>query len=231
MNKHLVGISAAAALSFGSATSFAQDDFATAGTFAFGVERVFGLYLAQRAEETPTDEDTDDYTQFSFAWGGVPPTVYSIPRVGFDYFVIDGLSLGGSIAYWSLDIESENLDKTDGSVATGGSEQSAFLFSPRVGYAVMFSDVVGIWPRGGITYYSRSFDADGAPPEVDENELAFTAEFHLILAPVEHVGITIGPVIDFGITGEVDDPDPDNPDPDLQNRSFGIAVAGIFGWI
>jgi len=92
--------------------------------------------------------------------------------------------------------------------------------------------VVGIWPRGGITYWSDSFDdQDDNLGDQDSNEFGLTLEFHLVLVPIEHVGITVGPVLDFMFAGEVDRPNPNAQDPDLHTTSFGIAVAGMFGYI
>ena len=251
MKRILTSLAAAAALSSVTAPALAQGkDFATQGTFAFGVERAFGVYIGTRKLETECppapgpgscEELNHDYTRFSllvsgpgdddFGFSGAP-IPYMSPRVGFDYFVIDGLSLGGSIGFWSYSEERDIQDKTDGSI--GGQEDfdhTGFLFSPRVGYAIMFGDVVGIWPRGGLTFWTDTRDDNrDNVAETDSNEFALTLEFHLVLVPVEHVGITIGPVLDFGFAGEMDVPGP-FPDPDLHTTNFGIFVAGVFGYI
>jgi hypothetical protein len=95
----------------------------------------------------------------------------------------------------------------------------------------MFGDVFGIWPRGGLTFWSDSRDNNRDNlGDFDSHEFALTLEFQLVFIPLEHVGITVGPVLDFGFAGEIDDPG-QGPDPDLHTTNFGIAVAGMFGWL
>jgi hypothetical protein len=255
MKRILTSLAAAAALSSLSTSALAQGkDFATQGTFAFGVERAFGVYIGKRKWETEClppgapgpngcEELTHDYTRVSLLVSGPgdddlgfsgAPNPYLSPRVGFDYFVIDGLSLGGSLGFWSYSEEREIQDKTDGSIPQGSIEDfdhTGFLFSPRVGYAIMFSDVFGIWPRGGLTFWTDSRDDNRDNfGDTDSNEFALTLEFQLVFVPLEHVGITVGPVLDFGFAGEIDQPGP-GPDPDMHTTNFGIFVAGMFGYI
>jgi hypothetical protein len=231
--KSLAGLTAAGVLL---AASGAQaDPFAEQGTFAFGVERVFGFYLAERTLDNNLEERKEESKGFSFAMSGYPLVPYQLPRVGIDYFVIDGLSIGGSIGFASQDVDSSRFDKRNNRPDFDDSfERNTFLFHPRVGYAVMFGDVIGIWPRGGITYVSSSDDDtrfNNQRREVDESEFALTAEFHLIISPIEHVGITVGPVIDFGLTGKRENRNPNDPDYDLRQRNIGLFSVGLFGWI
>jgi hypothetical protein len=128
--------------------------------------------------------------------------------------LIDKLSLGGSVLYSSVDAEVE-----DG----GEVGRTDFALLPRVGYLHMFGKVVGIWPRGGIGYYSTSFQNDD-----DANLWAFYAEcmFPIVLAP--HFGVLAGLTFDQSFTGTFD---PDNgPERDLMMRSIALQV-GLFGWL
>src|SRR6185503_15220765 len=90
--------------------------------------------------------------------GGVASGVYQAPRIGFDYFIINGLSLGGSF--------------TIVSISTDAGSGTDILFAPRVGYAYMFSDMFGIWPRGGFSYWHQSVDPDG-PGDQSAHAFAF----------------------------------------------------------
>ena len=46
-------------------------------------------------------EGENDWTSVSFGWR-YAPSVFDAPRIGFDYLVIDSLSVGGSIAFIRL---------------------------------------------------------------------------------------------------------------------------------
>lgn len=207
-------------------------EFADKGTFAFGVERVFGFYRTHRDLDNGQQERTNDRNTFSFAITSFPaPVPYALPRLGFDVFIIDHLSLGGSFGFatWDNDEDRTNLTGNGNrNTQTQETKSTLFLVSPRVGYAVMFGDVVGIWPRGGLTYYSQT-DSNGN--DVNEHSFALTLEFHLVIVPLEHVGITLGPVIDIGFAGNREPDNPNDPDWDLTQHSFGFIAAGMFGWL
>jgi hypothetical protein len=206
-------IGAAAVLCAGPA--LAQQTFGPQGTAAFSGDRLFGMYWGSVELETGAGDAETDYSSFGFAWQG-PAHVgpYTVPRLAFDYFVIDSLSIGGSIAYATYEIDPPG---------PGEGEGSAFIFAPRVGYVWMFSDVIGFWLRGGFTYHS--FDDEGIFPS-DENGFAFTADPMFVITPTDHFGFVLGPVIDFTISGERETP---AGDIDVNYANFGIAM-GPMGW-
>ena len=61
----------------------------------------------------------------------------------------------------------------------------------------MFSKVVGFWPRIGITYQ------DQKTPVGHSGILAITVEANLVIVPVEHAAITVGPTVDAGLSGKL----------------------------
>jgi hypothetical protein len=73
------------------------------------------------------------HNQLLGAPGWVP---WDTPRVGFDYFIIDGLSLGAhlGIGFYALD----------------GNSAGWVSFLPRVGYAFSLSQTIDFWPRVGL---------------------------------------------------------------------------------
>jgi hypothetical protein len=205
-----------ATVMFGAGPALAQQVFGPQGTAAFSADRLFGFYAVSEEVEFPGGDQEWDTTTFGFAWQGPAHfSPYTVPRLGFDYFVINSLSIGGSIAYANYDRDPPG-DGPD-------QEFSAFIFAPRVGYVWMFSDVIGFWLRGGLTYHSYSFDDEG-----DENAFAFTADPMFVITPTPHFGFIVGPVMDFSITGERDY----GPlgDLDLRYTTFGIS-AGLIGWL
>lgn len=208
-----LSVAAGAVALLGAAPAVAQE-FSSQGQLVFSADRMFGLTWSQLTIENPGpgDDVEIEANGFAFGWRGRDqPTPFDTPRLGVDYFVIDHLSIGGSIAYASY---GDDFD------------YSEFLFSPRVGYVIMFSELFGFWPRGGLTYHSRD-DDEGAFGDNEENGLAFTAEAMFLWTPVEHFGITFGPTFDIDMFGERETP---GQDLDQSYRSFGIHV-GMFGYI
>jgi hypothetical protein len=152
----------------------------------------------------------DNVTSLSLSWRGSPDqSPFDVPRLAFDYLVIDHLSIGGSLGYASYDYDQQN----DGSM---------FIFSPRVGYAYAFGKVVGIWPRGGFTYHSSSIDTLW-----DEKGFALSLECPFTFSPASHFAFHIGPSFDIDMFGSRD------PSPiDKGDRTYrAVALnGGILGW-
>jgi hypothetical protein len=150
------------------------------GDFVIGAERVFGFYSVNVDWDGPGNGNNDyDATSAGLGFQG-PVSVLAIPRVGLDYFIVDSLSLGGNIGFYS-----NNGD--------GGADQSGLLFAPRVGYAVPFSPEWGIWPRGGLTYVSIN--------DPDFSVGALSAELPLYFMPAPNVGFFTSLMLDIGLTG------------------------------
>jgi hypothetical protein len=189
------------------------ETFGQARQLALSADRLFGFAIT-KDKETVTDPvsgqeqtTTTTYTGFSILGRGLGiDPLYNTPRLGVDYFVIDGLSLGGSITYMTTSTKDESPVRT-----RDGPTYSAFVFAPRVGYALMFNDFVGIWPRAGITYYNAKIETESTntvngvtTTSTTTNKLdgiALTAEVPLILSPAPHVALTLGPTLDFPLSG------------------------------
>ena len=148
--------------------------FGNKGDMTFSAERLMGINFFS---EAPGPSAT--HIAFGMASPGASQSVYLLPRFGFDYFVIDNLSLGGSLAFGDVDPEGNN------------NSRSGALIAFRVGYAIEFSKVFGFWPRGGFTYHNFTND----------EEFGLTIEAMFYAAPVEHFAITFGPLMDLGIAG------------------------------
>jgi hypothetical protein len=187
------------------------------GTFTVGAERLTGVYHASLENDPfpnqppqPQNYDDDSVTAIVFLGNGGyadrardpvrgdSRNMYAVPRVGFDYFIINGLSLGGSISILTHSNNDRHPRNEDYSVTN-------FLFAPRVGYAYMFGSVVGIWPRGGLSYVSGSFSPDGWEASRSSHYFAFEIDVPLIIAPVKNFGITVGPLFDVTFGGSQTD--------------------------
>jgi hypothetical protein len=103
---------------------------------------------------------------------------------------------------------------------------SLFLVSPRVGYAIPFSDMFAFWPRGGITYAASRAEADNGD-EISASVFALSVEAMFAITPVDHVAILLGPYLDIGLTGEAEEQDVGDPaiDRDIGYLSFGASAA------
>lgn len=169
MRKHFIrevlGSAALAAVTALVAPAHAEP-FGRAGDVSFAADRLMGFYLYAPGDGGP------NYTLFSLGMNpGLNP--YAVSRLGIDGFVTDHLSIGGSLAFWSIGRRGS---------ATGG------MVAPRVGYAIDFSDSFGFWPRGGLTY--MNFDGN--------DEFALTLEGMFYASPAPHFAFIFGPAFDIG---------------------------------
>jgi len=221
--KHLgLGLVAASVLVSGSALA----DPGEQGQFALGAERLMGFSHSRHSSEDDFGKQTTTYNNLTLLANPMAGifTAYSIPRVGFDYFPTQGFSVGGAISYTRVGISSE-LEPSTGESTDSGGTLSLFMISPRVGYAAMFNESVGIWPRAGITYLSTSTSDDDDSSESEGSALALSVEAPLLFMPVDNVAITFGPTIDYGLStsGESTDSEGNTTeDDDNPSHEFGV---------
>lgn len=160
--------------------------FGSAGDFSISFERLVGYartsWIFKRTGED--EKGTVDHVGGLISPGGGLVS-FSAPRVAFDYFVSRGLSLGGSFGYGAN---------------SGDDAQKIRLITlaPRIGYALMFGDVVGIWPRLGPTYQLMLSEPENSWL------LAGTAELPLVLVAGQHAAFQLGPRLDWAFLGERD---------------------------
>lgn len=201
-------------------------DFAEQGEFIVSGDRLVGFTHSSQSvdPDLPGQNDIDtNYDNFALLGqsemtGGFT-SPYSIPRVSFDYFVIDGLTIGGSLVFDTLSVNGDNN--------VGDYDATLFALAPRIGYAFMFSDVAGFWPRGGFTFYHLSEDVQNS----SETGFGFNLDFPFVFVPAEHTAILVGPAIDLGLIGDGSwdfGPGP-NTDYKRQIIDFGI-YAGLGIW-
>jgi hypothetical protein len=205
--KHIqVGILSAAVL-LAAPSIRAEDKFGGAGQIVISAERLFGVVAAsetQKADGSPV-ETTGKSTTISFLSQPAASafTNYSFARVGVDFFPIDGLSLGAAIGVFSVSTSSE-AEGGGTTVEQDGPTLTGFVLAPRVGYAYLFHPMVGVWPRGGITYVNAggSYDSPtGGSSESSANRLAVSLDVPLVIVPAPHAAITVGPTLDLGVSG------------------------------
>jgi hypothetical protein len=214
----------AAALAFSTATlaassAFAQmEDFGKSGSMGFSAERLFAFYSAKhKVEGGNGNTDTSSYSGFGFGWGAIAYP-FNVPRLGFDYFIIDQLSLGGALGYAKFNDDNDR--------PTNNGDLEIFMIAPRVGYWIPIGGVVGFWPRGGLTYHSVSPDGDNN----DSHGIAMTLEAMFGIGPVEHFAFLVGPTADFDFSGSRECRINGRDDRcNYKYQSFGAQV-GLMGW-
>jgi hypothetical protein len=160
-----------------SAGGVGGDGFSYAGIFGFAHQG----YSAARFNNT----GDDTYSTNTF-W--IAPSA--------DFFVIDGLSIGGLV----------QLSTTSGSYTTQVNNNvtqtfdlpttTNFTFLPRIGYLYGFTDRFGIWPRAGFGYASRQTANVGAgnnPGKESTYGFLLDIDVGFVWRPVEAVYFHVGP--------------------------------------
>ncbi len=182
-----------------SASASAQT-FGEKGQLAISAERLFGFVHNSSTTTFNGVDSTTKTDSFSLLSSTLTPVgagagglAYSQPRVAGDYFVIDNLSVGAALGYSHVSFSRPANANTN--IETSG---DSWTFAPRAGYAIAFTDMIGIWPRAGFTYRSFSVGNDGG------HVLALTLEAPFTFSLIPHVVFTAGPTLDIGLGGSID---------------------------
>jgi hypothetical protein len=197
--------------------------------FVFGVDRVMGVSWDRATQEPDGGETTSKATNVNlFATSGnqsllVPTT--NFPRLALDFFVTEGVSLGGSFFFMSSSLSQEQ-DPDPNNVSGDVGTLTTWGISPRVGYAYAIDETFSIWPRLGITYMNTNFEDDDGN-EQNLNALELTAEVMFGISPFSHFAILIGPFLDLGLSGNAKSKPNvgDSSEVDTKLTSFGLAVS------
>ncbi|HEX3776555.1 MAG TPA: hypothetical protein VHV51_18915 [Polyangiaceae bacterium] len=196
--QHALGCALGAATLLVSSGAFAQT-FGEKGQLAISAERLFGYAHSSQTTSAAGGDVTYKYESFALLSSpiatGPNELIYNPPRIAGDYFVIDNLSVGAALGYSNMSV----TVPTTGNVLQQGPSGDSWLFAPRVGYSLLFSDIVGFWPRGGFTY--RSFSGND---NTGGHVFALTLEAPFTFMLIPHVVFTAGPTLDLGLGGSVD---------------------------
>jgi len=242
----------AVALICGTRPALAQGaGFADRHQLVIGAERLTGFYITSGSTEldgtigtalqAPYAFDSDDSsTRVTFLGGGLAGEPASFPRLGADFFIIDHVSAGGSLSYASRADESDIQTQTGPLQGSSVEEESSSLLSLnlRGGYGLMFSKLLGVWGRGGVTYTSltQEFDSvdddDSDRIELDASLFALSLDAQLIASPLDQVAFSLGPQLDIPLSGSVEASNTElatNVDGDVSILTFGVS-AGMLVW-
>jgi len=163
------------------------------GTWSLAVERVFGFRRATTKTEVNGQTDSTTSTSISLFSNFSAQDGYPSARVALDYIFPSGVSLGGALAFQSVNPDEDQDDDN----------QTAWLLAPRVGYFASVTSSFGIWPRGGLTYVTTDLGGDN-----DQSATAITVEVPLVFAlEGRSVGLSLMPYVDLGVGGGTDEVD------------------------
>lgn len=213
--------------------------FGARGQLIVGAERMFGLSFGttkdvDAATSTTTTQST---TNVNVLWSPGPLAVYEIPRLSCDYVAVAGLTLGGSVGYFSR-------SGTSTVEAIGGSTKRdamyAFLVAPRVSYTLPLSERIAFWPRAGVTYHAKGAESTSAgtspvTTRVWANGFGVDMEAMFALSFAPSVAAVAGPVLDLPVSGtqrmQQTGPNalPPQPDDRLRQTNWGLAF-GLIGY-
>jgi len=206
---HRISSIALAATLFGLAgTANAQGygaAFGSKGQVTFGAERLFGFHWVDNHwEDWDGTRRSASGTSVGFGWYWAQRMQFNQPRLGVDFFVIDDLSIGGALGFFSM----------HGRNGTGN--EDGFIISPRVGFNVPLSQVVKFWPKVGLTFISVN----------DDKAFGISGEANFAFFPRQNWAFLVTPTLDLAPFGSRDY---DNrPNGDFSAYSIGGSF-GILG--
>jgi hypothetical protein len=218
--------------------------FGGRGQVILSADRLFGLsFWSAKLEGNNGATSTDSGTAINLLWGDNSSISgpYSTPRLGLDFTVTDGVSLGGSIGFISRSGKNEaSAGSGSATVTTDNPTVTGFAFAPRGGYILALNPLLGFWFKGGITYYTASSKTEvtaGGQTQTDttsNNGFSLNIEPELVITPVPHFGLTIGAVADIPLSGnakfERSGAITGSEEHPYKITNFGI-IAGILGHI
>jgi hypothetical protein len=218
------------------------DNLGEEAQITFGVDRVMGLAF----DRAKVDQDVSGTTVTTtnktttiglFGMTGAQSTGL-VPRLALDYFVMESISVGGSLIY----ISQTGTQDTEGGGLNGSTDLptiTTFELAPRVGYCMAFDETFSFWPRAGITYFSQKAETTITDPatgtsstSTDTNSgLDLTLEGMVGISPFSNFAMLVGPYLDLGLSGTSKNEPASGTatENDLKATSYGLAVS-ILGY-
>jgi hypothetical protein len=174
--------------------------FGDKGQLAITAENLFAFSSERVAQSFPDGEHSVTTNRFGFLYSEGSATPRG-PQVGGHYFIIPSLSLGGTLGYESRGGSVSQPVGNRGIVTQDSESISTFVFVPKVGYALMLTNILGFWFRGGPGFF-RIGTSDPAGRVRDANSyLLLSLDAFFVVTPVQHVGFYVGPQADISFSG------------------------------
>jgi len=210
----------------------AQGRFGDKGQLAITAENLFAFSSERVGQNLPDGEHSVTSNRFGLLYSQGSPTPRG-PQVGGHFFVIPSLSIGATLGYEARGGSVTQPQGNRGLITRDTDNISTFVFVPKVGYALMFNNVIGFWFRGGPGFFRLGVtDAiDTRVKDVDTFWLLSLDAF-FVVSPVQHFGFYVGPQADISFSGSHSHTD----DNGIQTswsasyRSLGLGL-GLIGYI
>jgi hypothetical protein len=207
-----------------SAMAQPKGDFGQQGQFIISADRLFQLFAFDNVSQgdlvpgglggnVKSASTTSQSTSLSILYGATATQqdpFFTVPRVGFDYVVVPNVTIGGDlVAVFSLGGSQKNeIDFNDGTNRTTSQDNPSvvgFGIAPRGGYVLNLTDMLSLWLRGGLSFYtvSTKFTSNNGNTHTTDstNQLALDLEPQIVFHPVPHIGFTGGIYADIPLTG------------------------------
>ena len=165
------------------------------------------------------------------------------PGLAVDFVLGQGFTIGGGFYYASTGGDETVKQGTTTTTETNykNSSLSAFGVATRVGYVLMFNEIVGIWPRLGLGYESgsiKSYSYSGTnnqtetETDIDLSNFSIRPEVMLVISPVPHFALLLGAASRFGVAGSQTQKQAGVTTLDGDYTESGIGVtAGLMGYL
>jgi hypothetical protein len=214
--------------------------FGSQGQLILSADRLFGLsFWSAKLEHQNNNSDSESGTAINLLWGDTGSILgpYSTPRLSADFTVANNISLGGSIAFVS---RSGKTESTNSGVTTSVDDPTVtgFAFAPRFGYILGVNQMVGVWFKGGVTYFSfkeeRTLMGSSGTSSRTSSGFSLNLEPELVVLPVPHFGFTVSGLADIALSGNFNTTSTgavaSSTDESFKINNFGLAL-GILGFI
>ena len=202
----------------------------------------------QNGTETKT---TDSGTSIALLFGSdtsIPINPHTVPRLAFDFTVINRLTVGGAVVVGlglggSTKVETSN-GSTNNSSKTDAAKTTVVGVAPRVGYVLPLGRTFGFWPRAGVAFYSISAKANITNGNGNgNNDITRTTTYsawsldldpQFVWVPLQHFFAHFGPLLNIPLTGSQSVETAQGGTTNTTKNDFSIfhvgLSAGLGGW-
>jgi hypothetical protein len=193
-------------------------------------ERLFGFHAYSSTNEPEQGDSTEIagvllsllYGQSVINSEDDQVNPYAVPRIGVDGVIAGRFTLGGNLGFGATLGEIDNGSSKRSLPSVGG-----FAVYARLGYLVVPSATVSIWLRAGPEFFSSSYDDSGARVEYRTKLLALTLDPQVVITPVPHAAILVGPLVNLGVWGSFERAQStSSEESELRFSNFGV-TAGL----
>jgi len=165
-------------------------------------ENLFALQTERwAASPPPGPEVSTTQNRFGFLYSQGSPSPHG-PQAGVHYFVIPSLSIGGTIGYEGRGGSITTREGPGGVTVTRDTEDSStFNLQFKVGYALMFNDIIGFWFRAGPGVFRIGTQEPGSAAKDSDTYWLLSLDALLVVSPFRNFGFYVGPQGDISFAG------------------------------